>query len=67
MDEKEKRERLREIEAREKLIEDVMDGKRVPCPTCQQPLTYFGVGSGVHPGIYCVNKHLFVLMNVKRA
>jgi hypothetical protein len=67
MDDERKRRILEEVKAHDRIVADVMAGKTVTCGVCGQPLKYYGVDSGRHPGIYCGNGCTEILMTVKKA
>ena len=50
----------------ELLVKRVMDGEVVPREECGARLIYRGLGSGYHPGVFCENGHIIMLIESRR-
>jgi hypothetical protein len=54
---------LADVAEMERVVADVIAGKSVMCKVCNAPLTYYGPGSGRHPGVFCANHCTEILMS----
>lgn len=61
----EKLEVLRTIETETKIIQEVLDGKDVPCPSCGVHLNFDRPNGGRHPRIYCTNSCVDMLLEMR--
>jgi uncharacterized protein (DUF983 family) len=49
----------------EAFLTTFMPGHKGICPECGGGLVYHGFKSGIHPGIYCINGHTIVLIEME--
>jgi len=56
---------IKEIREMQDIFERAMKGEEVCCPKCGEKLVFYVLGSGKHPGLFCINNDFKVLMDFK--
>lgn len=56
---------FKQVREMQDICDRAMKGEEVNCPNCGEKLTFYGIDSGRHPGVFCPNNDFKVLMDFK--